>query len=478
MKRISLVFWISQVVGFQVFSQSSTIYTLRQSVEEGIKNNIQLQINQLNIESAEVNYVQAKANRLPNLNASASQSENFGRNVDPTTYEFKNQQISSNNIGLSSNLTLFNGFRIQNSIKQNEYSREASRYEYKDTRNNLILNIVNAYIQVLFNKELLNNNKNQVLVTTTQVERTQKLVRAGTLPEGNVLNLRSQQATDELNVINASNQLTIAKLNLLQFMNVPLESSSPDMIDIENPAIVLDTNATQDDVREIYKTAEKTQPSIKGAILRIKSAEIGIKVAQGNKYPRLVLSGNLFTQYANTRTKIGVEYLGYQPNGFILNNDPTQLIYGPSFRTTQANYSLPSQWVDNFSQSLSLNLNIPIFNNFQVKNGVQSAIITNKNAELNYENTKVQLRRRIEQAFVDMKAAQKKFEAVQTQVFANEEAFRINEKRFNAGVINSVDYTISSNNLNRSRSELLQAKYDLFLKMKVLDFYKGNELIY
>jgi outer membrane protein len=460
-------------------ADNPNVWTLKQCVEEGIKNNIQLKQNQLNIETSDVNYNQAVVNRLPSLGATANQSLNFGYNVDPTTYQYKQQQISSNNLGINSSIVLFNGFRINNMVKQNQYTREATIHEYNDNKNTLILNIVNAYIQVLFNKELLTNNQNQVSVTGAQLSRTEKLVTAGSLAESNLLDLVSKRATDELNVIIAENQLNIAKLNLLQYMNVPLETVPTETLDIENPLITIDTSVFTDNVKDVYKSAERTQPSIKGAQSRIKSAEIGVQVAQGNKYPRLTLNGNLFTQYANTRLKFaGIQQGEAQQSGYTENNGIITPVYSYTFQQVTTAYPLVNQWKDNFSQSVTFNLTIPIFNNFLARNGVQNAIITNKNATLNYENAKVNLRRKIEQAFVDMRSAKKKFEASKLQVRANEEAFRITEKRFNAGITNAVDYTVSSNTLYRSKSDLLQAEYDFFLKLKILNFYKDNEMLY
>ena len=481
MKRFLCLVFVAFIVFDTVYSQTDSvrIYTLEECVEIAFKNNIQLKQNELSVQTADVNTLQAKAARLPSVNGNATQGLNAGRTIDPATNSFIDQQYLSNNFSINANLTLFNGFRISNTISQNQMSREASIYDLKDYRNTLILNLLNAYVQILFNKEQFIIAQNQLSVTQAQVERTEKLVKAGVVPESNLYDLKSKLAGDESTFINADNQLGIAKLNLLQLMNVPISEGIMEQIDVETPQFATDTTVEKDNSESIYKMAEKTQPSIKSAELRLRSSRYSYDAAVGNMYPRLTLSAQLFTIYSSQRTQVkGFQIGPLAPTGAIVNQDPSLLVYEPRVRAEFEKVPFDNQMRDNFAQSVSLNLIVPIYNNRQLRSAAQTASITRKNAELNLENSKLQLRKRIEQAYVDAKLAQKRFEASEAQVKANEEAFRVTEKRFNSGVINSVDYNVSSNTLMQSRSTLLQSKYDMILKKKILEFYKYNDLSY
>jgi len=476
MKYLVSLLLIANIFAQLPAQDSITVFSLQRSIDESIKNNIQLKQNELNVETAEVNKRLAYEARYPNLNGNVSPGLNLGRTVDPSTNQFRDQNYTQSSFSISSNLTIFNGFRLINIVRQNKQTLEAVKYELKDFKNTLILNILNAYVQILYNKEALKNAQNQFKVTDSQKQRTEKLVRGGVLAEINLLNLVSQSASDESNTISAENQLNIAKLNLIQYMNLPLENYNLEQFDIEIPAFI-DTTQLSESPREIYNMAEKTQPSVKGAELRLRSSNFAYDAAKGNMYPRLTLSAQVFSFYSSLRTRlVGVEVGPFQRTGSIVNNDPTLQIFQPTARFLTENTPLTSQLRENFAQSISMSLIIPIYNNRQARGGTEIANINRKNADLNYQNSKVQLRKKIEQAYVDAKAAQKKHDATTAQVVANEEAFRVTEKRFNAGVINSVDYTVSSNTLNLSRSSLIQAKYDLILKKKILEFYKYNDI--
>ncbi|MDX2188988.1 MAG: TolC family protein [Bacteroidota bacterium] len=472
--RILIVLFF--IVSVSMGQNSKTLISLQTCVNEAITNNIQLLQSKLQIDQSEILRKQANAAILPDLNANANQGWNFGRSIDPSTNQFVNQQIRSNNFGISSNLILFNGFRIQHTIAQANATEKATQYEYEENKNNLILNVVNAYLQVLFNKELLKNNQNQSNLTNSQLERTQKLVQSGILPETNLYTLKSQLSTDELAIVNANNQLNQAKLNLIMLMNTKMMADSLELFDIEPINIPKDTNINYGSPDEIYTIAEKKQPSILGPYHRIISANIGVKVAKASVYPRLTLQGNVYTIYSSSRTQFKGYSLGQPVTIGYLTNDPTQTVSQPTVIPSFNEYPFVNQVNDNISQSVSLNLTIPIFNNRNIKTSIDQAQIRQKNAELNFQNAKIQLKNRIIQAYYNVEAALKRKSASILQKNAADESFRISEKRYLAGVANSIDYMVVLNNLNRANSELLQATYDLALKIKILEFYKGIDL--
>ncbi len=476
MKYLLSLILISAIGANLQAQDSIVVFGLQHCIDISLKNNIQLKQNELNVETAEVNKKLAYEARYPNLNGNISPGLNLGRTVDPSTNDFRDQRYIQSTFSISSNLTIFNGFRLGYLAKQNTQTLEAVKYELKDFKNTLILNILNAYVQILYNREALKNAQNQFKVTDSQKQRTDKLVKGGVLAEFNLLNLVSQSANDESNIISAENQLNIAKLNLIQFMNLPLENYNLEQFDVETPAFI-DTTQLSESPSEIYNLAEKTQPSVKGAELRLRSSDFAYHAARGNMYPRLTLSASVFSFYSSLGKKYTYAVGGLAPSGAqVVVNGQVIDILQPTINVNAEDIILIKQLQDNRAQSISLNLLIPIYGNRQARGGAEIAKINRKNADLNYQNTKVQLRKKIEQAYVDAKAAQKKHDASTSQVVANEEAFRVTEKRFNAGVINSVDYTISSNTLNQSRSSLIQAKYDLILKKKIIEFYKYNDI--
>ncbi|MFN0050321.1 MAG: TolC family protein [Cytophagales bacterium] len=476
MKYLQAVHLLLLVAFNSIAQDSSTVFTLQQCIDRSLKNNIQLKQNELNVESAEISRKLANEARYPSLSANITPGLNFGRTVDFSTNQFRDQNYSQSSFSINSNLILFSGFRLSNIIKQNKYSAQAIEFELKDFKNTLILNVLNAYVQILYNKEALKNAQNQLLVTNSQTLRTEKLVNGGISPISNLLDLKSKAANDESAMINAENQLNIAKLNLIQFMNLPLEKYEIEKIEIEIPAFI-DTTNMEETPKEIYKLAEQTQPSVKGADLRLKSSQFAYFAAKGNMYPRLTLISQINSYYSSLTTRVtGYQFGEPVFNGSIVNNDPTLRVFQPTFRALTENSPLYAQLSDNLAPSFSLNLFIPIYTNRTARASAENADISRKNAELNLQNAKQQLRKKIEQAFLDAKGAQKKFDAALTQVLANEEAFRVTEKRFNAGVINAVDYTIASNALNLARSNQIQSKYDLILKKKIVEFYKYNDI--
>jgi outer membrane protein len=439
-----------------VRSQDNKTYqklTLQKCLNEALANNIQLKQNKLNINSSEVSYRIAKEALIPTASLSASEVLNSGRTLNMGNYQYVNQEAFSNNFNISSALTLFNGFKLVNALKQNDFNREASKRDFEDYQNTISLNVVQAFIQVVFNKELLKIAQNQVLISQSQTERTQKLVSAGSIAEINYFDLKSQLASDELSVVNAENQLNLAKINLLQMMNWVVNDSL-EKYDTENPTIDIDSIRSENSISEIYLKAEKSQPSILSSELKLKSSQFALISAYGNRYPKLTLNGTISSLYSSVNKKTVASPTGFQ-----------------SF-----DYPFIDQVSDYISKSVSLNLTIPILNNYQARGGIQNAIISQKNAALNLENGKQALRKKIEQANLDLVAAQKKYYALRVQLSARKASFDVTEKRFNAGLATALDYSVSSNNKIKSESDLLQSQYDLLLKCKILDFYKGIPL--
>ena len=394
-------------------------------------------------ELEKVNLEQSKANRIPSLSANASEALNVGKSINPTTNSFVTESYHSTNLGVSSSYNLFNGLQNANSIRQNRLNVQAGQYDIEKAKNDVTLNITTGYLQVLFVYEILSAAKSQEAATLAQVDRTEKMVNAGKSPESDLLQIKSQLATDNLAVITAQNNLDLAKVTLMQLMEIPIT----DNFEIEVPvmdepsAVVLQTNA------EIYQKSLAVQPQITSASLKTNSAEMGLKISEGARWPHVNLGANLNTNYASSRKK----GTSVNPEG----------------------YPFYEQIWDNIGQSFSMGISIPIYSNRQIKSGIDMAKINLITTKLNEQNTKNILRKSVEQTYTDLKSAIKKYEATKQQLAAVESVYKNAEKKYTVGVMSATDFLIQKNNFTQSQSGLIQAKYDYIFKSKILDFYQG-----
>lgn len=447
--------------------------TLQQCVETGIANNIDVLQSDLQMQADEINWKQAKLNLLPDLNGSAGHGINQGRSIDPFTNAYINQNVSYASYSLNSGVTLFNGFTLQNTIQKNKLTYEASKMTLQQRKDNLTINIILAYLQVLNNEDVLNQLMNQAGLSKNQVDRLEVLNKEGAIAPSQLSDLKGQYANDQLGLINGKSAVESAKLDLCRLLNIPYDKNmSLERIDVASMAAVY-----EDTPDKIYQTALDQFALIKAVGFSRQSAEKGVKVAKGGLYPSLSLNGNLNTNYSNAATSstflntTDVTSSDY----VIVNGNQTPVIKKQSnFLTQKISYG--DQLNNNRFSSFSLNLRVPIFNSFQQRNRIKLAQLTLKNSEQVEKSTKTQLQQSIEQAYINMTAASERYKTLQEQVDAFTESFRAAEIRFNSGVGNSIDYLIAKNNLDRANTNLINAKYDYVLRTKVLDYYKGLKL--
>lgn len=448
-------------------------WSLQKCIEHAIGNNISVKQNELSAEMAKENYNQSIANLLPSLNAGASHSYNWGQRIDPFTNQFATNRVRSNNFYLSSQVTLFSGLQLQNTLKQNSLNYLSGKYDVEKMKNDIALNVATAYLNILFAQELLSVANTQKQTTENQVDRTKKLVDAGTLPLGSLLDLQAQLASDELNVVNTQNQLDIANLSLVQLLNLEKTAGfaiiKPELDMPANPALA-------GSAEEVYNYALSNQPSIKSAETKVLSAERGEKIAKGSAYPSITMSGSIGSGYSGLSKKVvGYEtgapsVIGYTPDTIPVYSVASSVI--PITETTP----FGEQLKNNINENLGFNLNIPIFNGWQSHNAISRAKIAKQNAEYTLELSKQTLRQTIEQAHVDAQSALKQYYATQKTVDALSQAFEYAEKRFNVGALNSTDYNTAKNSLNNAQSDLLRNKFNYIFKSKVLDFYMGKPI--
>lgn len=477
MKRISVLFFLTLTATIGMAQTPDDGWTLQECIDYALENNLNLQRSELNVASSEVNYKQSQMAFFPSVGANASIGRNWGRSIDPTSNLFVNQQINSANVSGSASLPIFGGFTRQNTLKQNEYAYRASEMNYEASENDVILNIIGFYTNVLFARELMENAEKQLEISQQQEERTRIQVENGALPRADLLEIQAQRATNEFNLVSRENEYQQAKLQLKLAMQLP----PTEEVEIEVPEIDVEADAVLElTAYEIYQIALKNMPEVKAAEYNVTSSELGIKVAKGGLYPSLGLQANMFTNYANLRderiipdgtfTTVTEQIGRVQATG----EPVVATIEVPN--TMVEPFGFPEQMDENLSTTVSLGLTIPIFNRFATRYDIERAKITNQQAEVNEKETKYLLWQTIQQAYNDVLAASKSYNASLTQVEAREESFRVISRRFEIGAVNFVDYQVSETQYFQAQSDLVRSKYDLIFKQKVLDFYQGKPL--
>lgn len=456
-------------------SNTKDLWTLRECVDYALANNLQIKRSELSVELSNIDKRQALMALIPTANAFASNGYNWGRGIDPVSNQFiSSQRNGFTSLGASSDVTLFNGFRIQNTIKQTKHELEASIQDLAKSRNDVSLNVISLFVNVVFNKELLENAKSQLTSSQQQFERTKKLVAAGSLPRSDELNLDAQVATNELNLINQENALALSLLQLQQALQLP----AADNFDVEIPVITAEDLILEQSREEIYQVAKGTMPEIKSAKLRIESSYYGVKAARGNLYPRLSVSGSINTNYSSASATRFISDGGFTPTetGYFVQGT-NQPIYGiqptGSFREI---YGFNDQVKDNIYKSVNVTLSIPIFNNFNARSSVQRALISNEQAKITAREVDNTLRQTVETSYNNAIAASKAFNSSLRQVQAREEAYRMAKQRFDIGATNYVEYQVAENDLFQAKSDMTRGKYEFIFRKKVLDFYQGIPL--
>jgi outer membrane protein len=425
-------------IGFLACSvKAQEVWSLQKCIDHALQNNITVKQFQINSQYQENQLSQAKMNRLPDVTAGVSQNFSFGRSLTiNNTYE----NYTSANTGFSANtsMLLYGGSQLRNTIKQRNFDLQVSQYDLQEARENLMLGVASAYLDILFAKELVRVAEQQVVQTQKQIERTTQLVEAGKTARGALLEIEAQLARENLELVNRNNNLQIANLTLAQLLE--LENYTNFMVEVPSfPE--LQAQASLAAAAEVFNASVLARPSIKSAEYKLKSSETQLDLAKAGYLPSLYLSAGLYDQFLTT-SKYEVASFG-------------------------------AQLSDNHRESVVLNLSIPIFNRFQTKTNIANSKLQIDNQQLQLENEKKNLRKIIEQAYTAANAAMNRYAANKVAVHSMQESFRYVEEKFNVGMVNSVEYNDAKTNLAISESNLIQAKYDFIFRSKILDFYNG-----
>lgn len=465
------------IIGCLLLSGAITIYSqpawsLQRCVEHARENSLAVKQNNLLIDRAKISATEAKNSKYPRINATSNYGLNFGRTIDPVSNDFETRSISNNSIGINTGMTLFNGGAIKNTIAQSGINVQTAQLDADQYTEDLSLNVVQYYLAILFAQDRLDNARIQVQTTTQQLDQVDKLIAAGSRPEGDRLEILAQQAREEQNIIVYENQVNSNKLGLKQLLRLPIDEA----FDIERPA----ANALQPSVQEanlagIYNYALDHRSDIKSGDLKIQSAEMGVKIQKSAFLPSVTVGGNLNSLFSS----LGKRITGYQT----VNTPVTVIFNGQSTTLTTVN-QIPvvekspyfNQLDNNLGYGIGLGLSIPIYNNYRAKGAVKQAELAVENARLNNEQTKETLKNNIQTALNDARAAANSYEAAKRSTVAQQLAYNNAKTKFDIGAANTFELLSAKNRLDIAVTEELVTQYDYIFRTKVIDYYLGRRI--
>lgn len=443
-------------------------WSLDKCITHAHQNNLTIKQKRISTEYSENVYKQSKASLLPSINAEADQRYNFGRSLDPYTNSLSENNYRSNNFNLRASMTLYNGNRLRNTIKKEEYNHLASKQEVEKTKNDISINIATEYLQILYDQSFMSIANEQLGISKQQLEITKVQVEVGKKAKGDLFEAEAQAAKDEVALIEAQNKYDLSKLRLKQLLDLDTVPN----FEIEEPKFNLSPNNSTQTPSQVFENALETMPEIKSSEYRIKSSEQELSIARSGFYPQLTLSGGIYTGYSSIRKLY--EATPYQKE--VGQTVSGESVFTQGYLSSEKDYPFLDQLSDNASEYVALTLSIPIFNGKRTKTQVSNAKLNMIRSQTEMQIAKNQLHKNIQSSHADANAAIKKYRAAQKSATAAEEAFKYAKQKYNVGVINSVDFNVAKNNMNRAKIEMIQAKYNYILKNSILNFYAGNSL--
>ncbi len=441
---------------FAVAQTTTPKWNLTDCINYAHENNLQLQRNKVQIALSKNNLQQVKNDRLPSLSGSSSWNNSYGRSIDYNTNGYTERNSSNINYGVGTSINLFSGFKKRNQIKKNEIDLQAQLLETEAIKENLALNITSLYLNILYAQEQLQVTKENLEIAQKQQNRIRKLVDAGKMPKGDLLQQQSQVAKNESNIVEEENRLSLAYLDLYQLLDIPNEKAF--LVEIPEVDNVEKASRTLLNYTERYGDIIAQRPEMKAFDYKIKSAQKGIAIAKSAYYPSLGLNANINSGYSNQRFDYKVDP-----------NNPTNL-------SKNGVKSFFDQYEENLSKSWGLSLSIPIFSKFQTRTSVRNATLQLEDIKIQQQQEHNRLYKELQQAYTNALAAVKKYEAQRKAVAALEETFRYSEEKYQLGMLSNFDYNEALNNMTVARSQMLQAKYEYLFRTKILDYYNGLPL--
>lgn len=418
-------------------------WSLEKCIGHAEKNSLTVQESQIGVQRSAITLRTDEMSRYPNLSANAGVSYNLGRSINPVTNEFVTTNLLANNYGLSSNVTIYNGGRIKNTIAKSGIQKQISEKNLEQARQDVALEVASAYLAILLALEQENNAKVTLTESEQQLERINKLIRVGSLPEADKYEAEAQVARNEQSLVSAENNVEQTYLTLKNVLQIPMNQT----FQIEQPNIPIPPpeSLNLQPYSTIVQRAISNRPSIKAGELQLQSAALDIELAKAGKLPSVNAFVSTGTNYSNlSQVFTGTGYFG--------------------------------QMNENLNGSVSLGISYPIYD----KGATNAAIEQAKLGELTQQIANRRIRQTVEtqvqQAFANTKAAAKQMQAAQRTLDASQKAFENTKKRYELGSSTLLEFNTSRNNLDTAEFNLIIAKYDYIFKLKILDFYQGKKI--
>gem|GEM_PF-3139 len=463
-----------------VATKAQDSWSLQRSIDYALANNIDIRQQVVQKRLAELTLHQSKMARIPTLSAGLNGSYANGRNIDPNTNTFITSAVTSYNGGLTAGANVFSFFYQQNTIAANKYNYQAQDKLLEKAKNDVAFNIATAFLQILLNTEQVHISEVQVKLTLDNLANTKKLVIAGSVPESNQADLEAQLATDSVNLVNAQNQVIQSTLQMKALLNLsfdqPYVPQIPDNI-AEIPLPRLD----EVDPEMVYSAANSNNPLIKADQLLIKSSERSYSAYRAQMYPSLSVSGQAYSLYSNSAKNgepvsikgvqsvdVGTVKIG--ADEYTVKNN----VYEYNMKYTVIPFN--DQLSNNFKQTFGVALNIPILNGWTYRTNTQKAKLNIETQRLTMEKDNQKLRQDIYTAHANAVSALQKFYAASRGVDASQKAYDFATKRFDLGLMNTIDYITTQSKLFNAQINKVSAQYDYIFKMKLLEFYRDQKI--
>ncbi len=460
------------------FSSNAQVkkWTLQECVEYALKNNISIKQSELDTKLADIDKKLAVGNFLPNLNAGGSHSWNIGLNQNITTGLLENQTIQFTSASLNSSIDIYNGLQNQNRLRRAKLAQTASLYQLSKMQDDISLNIANSYLEILFNKENLKVQQNQLANDEKQLIRSQEMVDAGMVPRGDLLDMKATVATDKQRVVAAENNLFLSRLSLAQLLTLE-DFENFDTVDTDVDFKISPVLAQTPEA--IVQKANESRVEIKIAQANLDLASRDIKIAKGALQPSITGFYSFSTRASYSEIVTGFTPDTANPFSVIAQVEGTgqnvlQQNFLPIFSKAAP---LLDQFSDNKGHNFGLQLTIPVFNGFSARGNVERSKISFERNNNALTQAKLDLETNVYRSITDAKGALNAYESSLTTMEARKEAFNYAKERYAVGMMNAFDYNQSQTLFINAQSDVVRAKYDALFKMKIVEFYFGIPII-
>ena len=455
-----------------VLTAQTKAFTLEECVLMALDKNISIKQSELDIENAEIDKEDAIGSFLPRVNAQSQHIWNNGLSQNITNGLIENLTTQFSSFGGNIGVTLFNGKQNINQLSRANLNLIARQYQLDDMKDDISLFVANAYLQVMFNRELAQVQRFQLEITKEDLERTKVRIQAGVLTQADIFDIEANLASQEQALVQAENNYRLSLISLAQLLLITDYENF--QIADEDFEIPFSDILSQKPI-EIYEKALTIRNDIKLGVANIEVAKKDIEIAKGALMPSLTAFYNYNTRISYSDRFVETGNLIETPIGFVKGTGES-VVTQFSERAIAEPLSFGTQFGQNDGQSYGVSLNIPIFNGSSVRNNIKRRKLNLKRIENQFEQTKLDLENTVNQAYLNTQGAVKFFEAAEKTLKARQEAFQIAQNRFEAGVMNSFDFIQAKQRYQISASDIVRAKFDYIFKLKVLEFYFGLKL--